>query len=147
MFNRKTVRKQLASLLDASLTGAGNPAQEVFNHKITDFDEKSPVIVVTSRGIGREKITEVTPVQSEHLFWVYTFVILGVEEDSWTEADAEDLLDDLEYEIAQVIDDNDIEENYWDGIEYDGRSDVDDVLISGTIYKREAIPVRAWTYT
>ena len=55
---------------------------------------------------------------------------------------AEDRLDKLEQEIADVIEDNRNVPTYWTHITYAGQSSVQPVEISGVPYITEAIPVR-----
>ena len=66
---------------------------------------------------------------------------------AWTEADAEDRLDLIEKEVAEVIEDNAAVNGYWDDIDYEGRSVVADVSTrGGAAYLLEKIPVLVEIY-
>lgn len=131
---RETARKTLAGLLAPALVGSGLPAQAVYDHQVGDFRGQTPIVIVTSgpahhqpNGFGCER--------TRFQLIVFTFVAYAAS-GGWTEADAEDALDDIEALIAGVI------AAYprtaaWDKIEYAEPTNPDTVVIGGVEYRRE----------
>lgn len=60
---------------------------------------------------------------------------------SWTELQSEDTLDLIEKEIADIIDDNFVNDAAGLWIEIDGQSTVDNILVGGRVYRHESIPL------
>ncbi len=75
--------------------------------------------------------------------WIWVDIMVALTGTSWTEADAEDRLDDIEQAVAGVIESNREESGYWTFIGYMEMSTVSNVAISGTPYIRETIPITA----
>jgi len=138
--NRETVRDALTTLLDTALTGVGNPAQAVYGYQIGDFQGQSPVVVVSSAGSERLKF-QLSGQRSLLYFNVYVFVLYS-DQDTWGEDDAEDRMDLIEKEIADVLRDNRNTSN-WTDIQLEGRSTLDAIAIGGTEYRREVMEIRA----
>lgn len=78
--NRQTIREALAALLVTALEGTGKPAQKVYNHRVSDFQGRSPVVVVASRPTNRSKQAQVTRVSSSVKLDVHTFVLYAESE-------------------------------------------------------------------
>jgi hypothetical protein len=72
-------------------------------------------------------------------FAIHVYVIQSAT--GWTEEDAEDMLDQVEFEIAQTLDNNQ-KTNVWLSISWTAPSIIDKVPVSGTPYLFETIPVR-----
>jgi hypothetical protein len=137
--SRETVRDALTTLLQTALVGSGKPAQAVYGYQVGDFGGQSPVVVVTSgpvermrRGLGACWHTTAT-------LMVYVFVAYAAT--GWTEANAEDALDTIEALIADVVLANGSTAN-WNGMVYDGPTQVDGLAIGGVEYRREVIELR-----
>lgn len=144
--NRETVRDAFVTLLRASLTGAGNPAEYVYGYRVGDFLGWSPVVVVSSAGSARQRMTVQGGWHKVYL-QVDTFVLYS-DGDDWTEGMAEDRLDLLESSIAAVIDANQVTAQ-WKAINYTGvnqRSARIDVEIGGVEYARESMLLEFETY-
>ena len=138
--NRETVRDYLATLLETALVDGGTQyAQAVYNYQHPLSAGLSPVVMVMSGGTDRQPVT-FQGGGSTFLLWIRTYVAQVAED--WTEAQAEDRLDKLEAEIAQVVEDNRNTPAYWTHITYAGQSSVQPVEISGVPYITEAIPIR-----
>lgn len=131
--SRKTVRKAFAALLETSVT----LAQKVYDNQIGDFEGQSPVVVVSSGGTLREEFT-FQGTKPSHYLTINIFVVYSTEH--WSEADAEDALDDIEKQIAQVISTNQITAN-WEAISFVDRSTCGAVMVGGTEYRTEAIQI------
>ena len=141
--DRETVRDGLTTLLAAALVGTGLPCQAVYGYRIGDFGGRSPVVVVSSAGIEHERMTFQGSRAIVYL-QVDTFVWYG-DGSTWTEAQAEDALDDLEQRIYDVLDANQVTSN-WKAIGYQGRSQRLDTAVGGQEYVRESFLVAARVY-
>ena len=143
--NRETGRDALVTLLSTALVGTGKPAQAVYGYLKGDFGAESPVVVVTSSGTLPDQRAITSRQENEFYFTIYTFTIYTIAGTTWGEDDVEDRVDLLEKTIRETLASNRSTAN-WAFIEYDGRSTVDTVLISGVEYKREAIPIKVTIY-
>lgn len=142
--NRETSRDQLATLLEDELMTNLGIVQAVYNRKVGDLQGQSPVVAVLSAGTGRPPTTFGVN-SAEFHYEIQIWVIYAATD--WTEANAEDRLDLIEKEIAEVIEDNDVLAGVWDNIEYAGRSTVADVTTSGGVpYVLERIPIMVEVY-
>ncbi len=142
--NRETVRDEVATLLGAALVGSGLPAQEVVNYRKGDLEGKSPVVQVSSYASDRSRMTAKGGRTTVYLL-VAMFVLYALEDGSWTEAQAEDALDQIESLIAGVVQANQVTA-YWGALDYDGRSERIDVAIGGQEYIVEALTLKAEVY-
>jgi hypothetical protein len=133
--SRETVRKAFATLLESGVT----QAQDVYPYQVGDFNGQSPVLVVTSGGTERRNLTLRNRIP-KYWFDIHVFVLYAEPDASWGEDDAEDALDNIEQAIATIIDANQQTAN-WSKIDYDGRSKADSLVIAGTEYRHEVIPV------
>lgn len=138
--SRKTLRKAYAALLNTALVGTGKLAQAVYDYQVGDFKGASPVVCVTSAGALRQRLTFQG---STPAFWlnIHVFVLYATEDASWTEAMAEDAIDDIEAVIAAVNDANQINAS-WQGITQEDRSQADSLVIGGLEYRRETFLLR-----
>ena len=107
--NRKYTRQGFSAILK----GTPVPVQRVFDGQVEDFGGQSPVIVLASGGTNREQaaVGSMTPT---HLINLFVFVLYKDEKGTWSELDAENQLDDLEYEVSQIIAANQVGP-YWEG--------------------------------
>ena len=135
---RKDVRTQFASLLSAALVGTGKPAQVVYSYRKGDLKGQSPVVVVSSLGSSRRSLT-FQGLQPMYRLQVDVFVLYEDTAAGWTEADAENALDDIEKIVADVIAANQVVANYWEGITPVDWSERVDVSLGGVDYIREMI--------
>jgi hypothetical protein len=133
--NRKTLRAALAGVLTTEVTSA----QAVYAYQKARLNGQTPVICVTSAGSSRERMTmrggRLSALLDIHVFVLYS------DGASWTEAQAEDRLDDIEQQIAAAV------EKYarstsWASLAYAERSDArTPVTLEGITYLHEVIPV------
>jgi len=145
--NRKTIRDRLASLIEAKVGDAGSAiVEEVYNYRTDNFDGKSPVVVVCSRGSDRRKMTEVSTVNTDVLLYIYIFV-LHTDGDTWGPDDSEDRLDLIEKQIHDCMVDNFHDDGYWISIGIDQQSQVDSIVIGDEMYQRETMFVKADAYS
>lgn len=143
MVNRETVRDAMAALLQTALVGTGLPAQAVYAYRVGDFNGQSPVVVVSSAGSERPRMTSAGGRTSVYL-QVDTFVLYS-DEGTWGEDDADDRLDLLEKTIAETLHANQ-DTAAWDAVDYAARSERIDVEVGGLEYAREMIPLRVEVY-
>lgn len=138
--SRKEARQQLAALLQADLVGAGKPAQAVYDYQVGDFQGQSPVVVVSSGGTLRERLSFLGT-KPMHVMNIHVFVLYAAEDGSWTEADAENALDDIEQKISATCSANQ-RTAWWEAITPTGQSATSSVMIGGKEYRTELITVR-----
>jgi hypothetical protein len=143
--NRETTRDALGALLSAALVGTGKPAQAFYGHMVGDFDQQSPVVVLTSGGTEQEQRAVTSRQKNIFYFVIFTFTLYAQSGSAYGEDDVEDMVDLLEKTIRETLADNRSTSD-WALIEYDGRSTVDTVMVAGEEYRREPIPVRVEVY-
>lgn len=144
-FNRELARDKLAELLTAALVGTGKPAEVVYGYRAATFDNKSPVVILTSFGSRRSnKIAGAgAPWRTGCLFALIALVAYAAG-GAWTEADAEDRLDLIDKTVADVIGDNRScavgGVTYWDLLSYANPGDFSEIAfptIGGVQWKSE----------
>lgn len=135
--SREVARKAFAGLLDTALVDSGI-AQAVYDHQVGDFGGASSVVVVTSGGIMRERQSFGTCWANAYMLDCYLFVLYSAT--GWTEADAEDKIDDLEAAFADVVMSG--TDAAWDQMVYEETTSLGVVSIGGVPYRRELIRVR-----
>lgn len=134
--SRKAVRERLAQILDANLTSA----QIVYAYQPGDFGGQSPAVVVASSGSQRSRLTARG---GQAVFFLDVFVfVLATQTGALTERGSADALDDVEQQLAAVLDDNQVIEQIWQAIDYAGQSETAFVEVDGQEYKRERIPLK-----
>lgn len=143
--NRETGRDALVSLLSTALVGTGKPATAVFGYRKGDFDGASPVVTVTSNGTGQEQKAITSRQKNEFFYEITTFTLYALKDTTWGEDDTEDRMDLLEKTIRETIAGN-VSTVNWAFLEYAGKSEIYDALISGVKYCMEVIPVRMEIY-
>lgn len=142
--SRESARDALATLFSDNLTGAGQPIQAVYNHEPGDFQGQSPVTTVTGGGVMREEGDYGDEWQNTFYLVVTNFVLYADPSAGWTEADAEDALDDVEQAQANLLRSNRSHPGgAWQWLAYDGRSQIVKVRqIGGETYLAEIIPLK-----
>ena len=122
--NRKTLRAAIAADIVTHVTNA----KVVFAY-LGDPLKKMPAIAIQSRGTAQ------TDIGYDHLFTAHLLVLAGA--GAWTEAQAEDALDDLSWQFQSYI----IEQTYPTLVR-DGDSSINMVDIDDEQYLDEEIPFR-----
>jgi hypothetical protein len=141
MVDRETVRAALATLLSTKLVGTGKPVQAVYAYQVSDFQGKSPVVLVTSAGSFRRNPERSDRTGSIAYFDVNVFVLYSDPDAGWTEEHSEERLDLIEKNIAEVVADESLRDNQpWLFLDFAGRSEVTSVVIGGKDYSWEIIP-------
>lgn len=137
---RKTIRAQLRDLLAAGVPAA----QSVLAAEPGDLGSASPIIVIGSRGSSRSRMTFAGSQARFKLFLdIYTLAALAGD-DTYTHADAADVIDDCEAQIAAVFDSYQRKApNGWEALDIDGESTVEfGVFGADSIPRfRERIPI------
>lgn len=141
--NRETARDALAALLQTVLVGSGLPAQAVYNYQVGDLAGQSPVVVVSSGGSERQRLS-FQGSRATFRLNVYVFVVY-TDGGDWNEDDAEDRLDLIEKTIAETLDVSQRTAS-WESVNYAGETTCDSVEIGGVEYRRETIPVTVEVY-
>jgi hypothetical protein len=140
--NRKALRQALKVILEAGVTSA----QAVYGYQKARLAGQSPVVCITSASSERERFT-MAGSRLAGAFDIHTFVIHRSADGTWTEEDAENALDDLEQQIAQICDQN-ARNATWDRLAYAGATDARDLVkIEGVDYLHEVIPIHIQEYT
>lgn len=134
--NREMLRDAFVTLLSAGLVGTGLPCKQVLSYPASRVD-RSPTVLVAVQSARGERMAKAS--------WDFHFVLeLEVlvrwkDSGSWTQANAEDKLDEIWAIIMGILADNQITAN-WGTLQL--VSDVcDNVIISGETYRREVIQV------
>lgn len=135
---RETARDALVTLLTTALVGAGLPVKTVSGSKLTSLEGVTPAVIVLSRGSIREAMTFAGD-RGIFNFSVQTWVLQSGA--SWTYAQAEDALDDIESRIAAVYEANDRTAN-WEILQHDGPTTVAEVPVAGVPHYIENIPTQ-----
>lgn len=143
--NRELARDALAALIDAALAGSGKPVQAVYGYLVSDLAGQSPVVCVTSAGSRRVSLTGMGS-RAEFLLRVDVFVLYN-DQAGWTEADAEDRLDEIEAGIASLVDANQTRAP-WAALTYAEPSNRTQAVavVGGESYAWEQITLRAEVY-
>lgn len=144
MVNRETVRDAMAALLETVLVGSGLPVQAVYAYRVGDLAGQSPVVVVSSAGSERPRMTAAGGRTTVRL-QVDVFVLYS-DEDTWGEDEAEDRLDLIEKSIAETVHANQTTTN-WQAVDYAAPSERIDVEVGGLEYAREMILLRVEVYS
>jgi hypothetical protein len=136
--NRKQAREALAQYFTEHLSSA----EAVYAYQVSDFGGKSPVVYITSSGSSRKRLTgrgfDATFILNVHTFVLYPSENTG---NTYTERDAEAILDQLEYEIACAVE-NIQNHALIKAISYDESSNADTTAeIGGETYLHEIIPL------
>lgn len=133
--SRKDVRQALAGVLDREVTSA----QAVYAFQKARIKGQTPVLCVTSAGSAREALTMQGSAAAFRLD-INVFVLYS-DGSTWTEEQAEDMLDDLEQQIADVCDRYRVS-NKWARLAYAEPSDArTPIVLEGVTYLHEVIPV------
>lgn len=140
--NRETIRDDIASLLDTALVDTLGIVQAVYNYQKLNIEGYSPVVMVLSSGDFPNRRAQTDRINSQVYLDVWTFVLHVDADNSWTEADAEDRLDEIKKEIVDTLFDNEIEQDLglWE-ITFETRSTVSRVSIGGVPYLWEVTPL------
>jgi hypothetical protein len=138
--SRKAARLHLAGQLQAALTGTGKLAQAVYAYQVGDFQGQSPVVVVSSSSSLRERFT-FQGSKPTFTLTIHVFILYADGTGNWTEANAEDALDDIEEIIGKTLAANQ-KSPYWETITQVGATQTTGVMLGGQEYRTEVITVR-----
>jgi len=137
--SRKAVRTALQTGLQAAVTNA----QEVLGYKPTRPDGKSPIVGITSLMTDRPPLS-LLGTKDQFDFSIVLMVNITTRE---LEAEAEDILDDLEQQVAQYIEDNKGKTANWKTLTHNGGSTISYFQPqAGVVYVQEAIPIRVQVF-
>lgn len=136
--SRETARDALVVDLTTALVGTGLPVKTVKGSKVTDLEGLTPLVSVLSAGTKRVRGTFTGDVPTFYLeiqVWVRQACT------GWTNAQAEDALDEIEALIAAVYESRG--QANWEALEYNGPSRVVEMAVAGNEYYVERIPTIA----
>lgn len=137
---RAAIREALGQLLRAHVPSA----QTVYTSQVAAI-KQSPALVLTSAGTVRERQT-LAGQGVEYRFDLHVFVLYSDSKRGWTEADAEDALDAIEAEVAQLVDANHGGVT-WNGLAYAEPTDArQPAVIGGVEYRHEVIPLVVYRF-
>ena len=136
--SRETARDELVTLLTTALVGTGLPVKTVVGSKVTTLQGLTPLVSVLSAGTKRTILTFHGD-RAEFKFEVQVWVLQATT--GWTNAQAEDALDDIEARIAAVYESNRGIPK-WEILQYDGETTVHELPVEGIPYYMESIPTR-----
>jgi len=133
--NRQIYRDLLVAQFAALI--APGQVQTVTGHKLATMDGLAPVIHIKSAGSGRVRENF-----EDNTGTFYFDVLIYVQRNGWTDAEACNMVDLLEWLVAENIDAN--RDSYY-VIDYIDRSKVEEIEDSGAPYYKETIPLRVTT--
>jgi hypothetical protein len=129
--SRELVRDELVVLFVAN-----GSWQEVYGYfpSVSEMEGKTPILIIRSRGTEQDMAgLDTNP--AVYRFLLSSWVLAYSESDSWTSANAEDKLDELDKTVRQIIRDNAGSLTNGDVIRFEaGQSQVDDMIIEGLPY-------------
>lgn len=145
--DRADVRKAVAAMLQAEMTGEGNPAQAVYPYQASDFQDQSPVIVVMSGGSRRRPHPGGADAYANgFVFEVDIFTADADAAAGWTDAMVEDRIDLLEKRLAEVVATHRTY-SLWKFLDFeDEDSKITPVTMGGKGYKMEQFFLRVKVY-
>jgi len=118
--NRRTVREQLTAMLALNMPSA----QAFFDHEPGDLGSASPVVVVSSQGSNRPRMT-FQGASAAFSFAVDIYTLAAeTATGAYTYADSADVVDSCEAELAAFVAANQ-ENGVWSTIQYAGSSQID----------------------
>src|SRR5688500_12270364 len=134
--SRKESRTALAGVLRTEVT----LARSVYAYQKAKLKGQTPVICVTSSGSARGALT-MQGSAATFTFDIHVFVLYS-DGGSWTEEQAEDRLDDIEQQIATMVD-TFRKSTSWQRLAYAERTaaSLPPVVLEGSTYLHEVIPV------
>lgn len=138
--SRETVRDALVALLETALVGAGLPVKTVVGSKQDSLIGIWPLVAVLSAGSAREALTFSGNIAA---FNFNVQVYVRQSDTSWTHAQAEDALDDIEARIAEVYEDEMFNRPTWEVLQYSADTTVVEAAIEGVPFYIENIPTVA----
>ncbi len=138
--SRKTARKHLASLIEASLVTNLHLVQVVYAFQAGDLNGQSPVISVCSGGTFRERESFDEDNYPTFYIDIHVFVLYSDGKD-WTEDLCEDRLDDIEEAIGKVISDNQ-HTQYWEALTQEEPTSPDGLDVGGQEYRHELLRIK-----
>lgn len=138
--SRKETRKKFAELLKGPLSGLVD-ADQILNGRPADFHGALKVVCVYSSGTSWAYVSRATS-SRDFSVTVDTFVKYADQELNWTEAEAEDLLDDISDIVLDVVDANQAVSGHWSGLSVIELTQTGDTVdVNGTEYRRETITI------
>ncbi len=135
---RKECRKALADFLRADLSTLVD-SNWVLDHQLTDFDGATPIVQVTSAGVDWDNAT-MRGGKNIYFLSVESFVLHKHTESGWTEAMAEDLIDDIGEAVLDCLVRNK-SKGLWMKIRLHERTLVTRTAVSGLTYLYEVFPI------
>jgi hypothetical protein len=144
MSNEAADRKACREALAVGLTNAVPLAQVVYAYEPHDFDLNSPVVTVNSMGSERPRGT-VAGTYATFYFDVAVWVLYSDSANNYTEQDAENLIDQIEQQIAAYLA-APREQVLWNKLSVNGQTQAGYQVIGGNVYRTEIIPLRMEVY-
>jgi hypothetical protein len=140
--SRKRIRHALADLLRGEIT----LAQAVYRYQKANLKGQTPVLCVTSAGSRREPLT-MQGSTAGFRYDIHVFTLYKDASGAWTEEQAEDMLDDIEQQVAATCDKY-RKSTAWARLVYADPSDArTPVTLGGVTYLHEIIPVAIQEHT
>lgn len=135
--HRRLVRAELAIRLEPYVRDV---ASEVFDHQPSSVDG-TPIVMVLSSGSDRLR-TSRNATRASLFYEIHNAVLYEDAGLGWTRQNAEDALDNLEYDVARFVFGDDHSSENWKDIVYAGRSFIDRVNIGGKEHQDEIIMIQ-----
>lgn len=137
--SRRLIRQRLAQELGGYLLSAA----AIYDHKPGQIGGH-PAVFVISSGTNRDK-TATAGFGAVFDFEIHNLILYADADANWSEQEAEDALDLLEYELSQFMGEKtNLKNDLWKSIRYLGRSIIGKLVIGGNTYQDEIIPIQVF---
>ena len=134
--SRKPVRQQLAIDIAVSMT----TAKTVYDHRPSTLNGSPAVLVISVNTLRNRRLSQ-SGLGQEFFFEIHNLV-RNEFSTTYTEEDAEDALDDLEFELAGWMDDpTKTKSTLWQSVRYDGPTILGRTKIGGIEYQDEIVSI------
>lgn len=134
--SRAPIRRAIAEGLETATAGVSTPPA-VYPYMRTGFDGESPLVRVWTDSAGRPDSLE-QGLNSQFLVTVQVWVMVDERAPATVQEESEDLLDEIEREIATWIEAN-VSSDLWHSLRYDRNSYIQSAQIGPFAYLIEEI--------
>ena len=134
--SRKPVRQQLAIDIAVDMT----TAHTVYDHRPATLNGSPAVLVISVNTLRNRRLTQSG--QGQEFFFEIHNLVRNEFSTTYTEEDAEDALDDLEFELAGWMEDpTNTKSTFWQSFRYDGPTILGRTKIGGIEYQDEIVSI------
>lgn len=134
-YRRDGLRESLGAVLEDAITGEGNPAHSFFPYQVGQIKGRTPVSMIVSAGLAGLDQATMNKKRPTWLVEIWNFALWKDESGNYTEADAENLMDQMAAVVIQTVSGY---EYRGATLELQGATSIRRVIIDGETYLWEA---------